>query len=236
MSVGRGLSLLVVAVLAVAVRASAVRTYDVEASLADLAAFTGDSSGDAGIAAAVKEAFSSKAPSIKEKINYKGQISNGGVIHDVKYFRIGTAVHFYVYGKDAGQPDLTHRLYMQLPNTDQVFFVPKKCELIKDLKKEPPVLKKCKTAKLVADSINKMIAESTARGGKSLQEGQQVANQIVDCIKSHVDVAEVGIQCLEEGVQMSPAWYQEQLLEQAQLLRAQGKTVTIKDSKLVVSA
>ena len=124
---------------------------------------------------------------------------------------------------------------MNLPNTDKLYFVPKKCELIRNINTEPPALKKCSTAKVVADELNRMLSESSARGGKNFEEAQKISKDLVECLKTHVDATEVGIQCLEEGVKMDPEWYRQQLNQQASILRGQGKTVRIEGTRLIVT-
>jgi len=207
---------------------------DVEGTMTDLSEFTDENAADAGVLAAIRTVLVDKAVSIKNKVPYDGEIAYGGMTHKVKYFRIGSAVHFYVYGTDGGKEDLVYRVYMNLPNTDKLYFVPKKCELIKSLNNEPPALKKCGTAKLVADDLTRMLTESAAKAGKDLNEAQKTADDLVECIKKNVDAHEVGIQCLEEGVKMDPEWYRQQLTAMAEALKAQGKKVTIEGTKLVV--
>ena len=209
--------------------------HDVQGTLADLSAFTDSNVGDPAIIEGIKAALVDQAVGIKNQVSYDGSITVNGGQKKVKFFRIGSAVHFYVYGSDNGKDDLAARVYMQLPDTDNLYFVPKKCELIKNLNKEPPALKKCESAKLVADNINKMLTESATRGGKSFDEAQQMATDITECIKRNVPITEIGLQCLEEGVKMDPDWYRQQLTEQAEILRAQGKQVTISGNKLIIS-
>lgn len=208
--------------------------HDIQGDIGDLSEFTSDNAADAGILEAIKAILAEKAAGIKNKVSYNAEIVHNGKQVPVKYFRIGSQVHFYVFGTDAGKKDLTHRVFMNLPNTDKLYFVPKKCQLIKNLNKEPPALKKCGTAKVVAQDITNMLTESAAASGKSIKEAQKIADDVVECIKKNVPVHEIGIECLEEGVKMDPEWYRAQLTEIAEKLRAQGKNVEIKGDKLVV--
>ena len=205
-----------------------------EGGIADLSAFTQEETGSTAVLAALKSYVVDKVVSMKNKVTSETTLYIENRAHKIKYFRIDSDVHFYVFDNQDGKGDLTHRVYLRLPDLDNLYFVPKKCELIKNLNDEPPALKKCASAKLVADDISKMVADSSISGGKSYEESQKSAQDIVQCIKKHVDVQDIGIQCLEEGIQMSPAWYQEQLNEQASRLRSIGKKVRVEGSRLVI--